>query len=579
MVLILCAGCASTGKAIIRATGKEIRASELLPQKDITAPEEEAFPLAFDQLSYKALAAGEVGTYEVASGVIRDIILDADPVPVFEKLIQQEFKRKGIQNRPSTLALKGSVTSLSVNGDRAYPQTFSGQVSVVLAVYDVKTGAQLWSRSYSGWGSGTEPQSAFVTAFQNMTAAITADNSILELKDTYLVSIGKKPSDGLIAGKGKRPGEITPVPSKLKAAKDEKKPGGKGGRMLPEITITSPEVKRGINIVSRSSSVPIIGRATAESGIAWVTVNGEEATLDENGNFTADILLKLGENRIVVTAMDVRKNQNTEKFTIVRKADKTVSPASEEAAATPPDGMRYFALIIGINNYRNLDRLRTAVNDARSVAQVLKTDYGFETTLILNEQATRDNIMKELNTLRRKLTSRDRLLIYYAGHGDYNRDTDTAYWLPVNADRDDNTNWIESKSISDQLKLISARHILVVADSCYSGTLTRKAATDLSGHDTREMYLRKLQEKPSRILIASGGNEPVSDSGGKAHSVFAEVFIQALKNTERDVFTAEEMHTLYIREHVAGRTEQTPEYRVIRNSGHDGGDFVFVKRR
>jgi len=61
--------------------------------------------------------------------------------------------------------------------------------------------------------------------------------------------------------------------------------------------------------------------------------------------------------------------------------------------------------------------------------------------------------------------------------------------------------------------------------------------------------------------------------------VFCFSKIQALKNTERDVFTAEEMHTLYIREHVAGRTEQTPEYKVIRNSGHDGGDFVFVKRK
>jgi hypothetical protein len=477
------------------------------------------------------------------------------------------------------LTLKGSVTSLSVNGDRAYPQTFTGQVSLDLAVYNVKTGAQVWSRRYSGWGYTAEPQVALVTAFRNMTDAITSDNSILELTDIYLVSIGKKPADGLLAGKGKRPGAIGSVPSKLKAARAEKTPAGKGDTMPPAITITSPEVKRGITIVSRSSSVPVIGIATAESGMAWVTVNGEEAMLDEKGNFTADILLKLGENRIVVTAMDVRRNQNTEQFTIVRKADKTAPPASEDAAAPPPEGVRFFALVIGINNYRNLDRLKTAVNDARSVAQVLKADYGFETTLILNEQATRDNIMKELNTLRRKLTSRDRLLIYYAGHGDYNRDTDTAYWLPVNADKDDNTNWIESKSISDQLKLISARHILVVADSCYSGTLTRKAATDLSGNDTREMYLRKLQEKPSRILIASGGNEPVSDSGGKAHSVFAEVFIQALKNTDRDVFTAEEMHALYIREHVAGRTEQTPEYKVIRNSGHDGGDFIFVKRR
>ena len=339
-------------------------------------------------------------------------------------------------------------------------------------------------------------------------------------------------------------------------------------------------MKRGIKVVSRVSGLKIIGSATAVNGMALLTVNDEEITFDKKGNFTADVLLKLGENQIVVTAMDVRKNKTTEQFTIVRERGEPVTKlVKEEPLISASEGVRYVALIIGINNYKNLTRLTTAVNDTETVAGVLKDDYGFETTLILNEQATRDNIMKELNALRKKLTSKDRLLIYYAGHGDYNKETDTAYWMPVDAERDDNTNWIESKSISDQLKLISARHILVVSDSCYSGTLTRAAMANLSGNDTRSNYLRKLDEKPSRILIASGGNEPVSDSGGTGHSIFAEVFIKALQNANMDVFTAEELNTLYIRESVAGRTEQTPEYKVLRNSGHDGGDFIFIKKR
>jgi hypothetical protein len=84
-----------------------------------------------------------------------------------------------------------------------------------------------------------------------------------------------------------------------------------------------------------------------------------------------------------------------------------------------------------------------------------------------------------------------------------------------------------------------------------------------------------MRKKRSRTLLASGGNEPVSDIGGEGHSVFAKAFIQGLSNMERDEFTAEELYYLHIKELVAGGSEQTPEYNIIRNSGHMGGDFYF----
>ncbi len=240
---------------------------------------------------------------------------------------------------------------------------------------------------------------------------------------------------------------------------------------------------------------------------------------------------------------------------------------------------RYFALVIGIDRYRKLPKLENAVNDAVAIGRILKDDYGFNIRTLLDKEATRDNIMLALNDLRRQLTEKDSLLIYYSGHGEYYAQTETSYWLPVDADRDDTTRWLDSQGIAVQLKLLTSMHVLVVADSCFSGTITRSAGSDISGKRTRSSYLKKVGEKSSRVLIASGGNEPVIDSGGKGHSVFADALITALSRPFDKVFTAEELMARHLKESVAGRAEQLPEYKVIRNSGHEGGDFVFVKKR
>ena len=78
--------------------------------------------------------------------------------------------------------------------------------------------------------------------------------------------------------------------------------------------------------------------------------------------------------------------------------------------------------------------------------------------------------------------------------------------------------------------------------------------------------------------MASGGNEPVSDSGGGRHSVFAAALLRGLREMKEPVFTAEELFRDYILEWVTGRSEQKPEYNQVRNSGHEGGDFIFVRR-
>ena len=339
----------------------------------------------------------------------------------------------------------------------------------------------------------------------------------------------------------------------------------------PQIVVFSHDTSRAISVVQKQKKINIKGQATDKNGIVEVIVNNKEGRLDEKGNFDVDIYLGMGKNKIVVRAMDTFENVADKTFTITRAAS---DPAKADANPKTVSG-RYFALVIGNNNYRHIRKLETASKDARDIAQTLKRMYGFEVKLLVD--ATRNDIVRAINTIRKSLKENDSLLIYYAGHGEFDKTANKAYWLPVDARKDDDTDWILADRITSNIRRISSKHILVVADSCYSGTFTRRAVTDLSSSQARDRYLKKMKAKKSRTLLASGGNEPVSDIGGKGHSVFAAALLQGLNRMEKNTFSAEELFYDHIKERVAGNADQTPEYNIIRNSGHDGGDFIFKR--
>jgi uncharacterized caspase-like protein len=241
-----------------------------------------------------------------------------------------------------------------------------------------------------------------------------------------------------------------------------------------------------------------------------------------------------------------------------------------------PQTGRYYALVIGNNAYQSIRRLKTAEDDAREVAIVLKVKYGFETKLLLN--ATRQQIISALNAYRRELSLDANLLIYYAGHGVNDKEADKAYWLPVDARLDDNANWISADDITTNIRVIPAKHVLIISDSCYSGTLTRGIEPSVSTALLRQRYLQKMLAGKSRTLMASGGNEPVVDGGGGNHSIFANALLRGLGAIDRGQFTAAELFREFVEETVAGQVNQTPEYNPLRNSGHENGDFVFTRR-
>jgi uncharacterized caspase-like protein len=265
---------------------------------------------------------------------------------------------------------------------------------------------------------------------------------------------------------------------------------------------------------------------------------------------------------------------NTAAANTVAAAPTVATRPSRQPTAVPaeiPASGRSLALVIGNEQYADFTRLRTPAADAQALAAVLDHDYGFEVTVLTN--ATRYQIVSALSQLRRTATEDDSVLIYYAGHGYLDDATSRGYWLPVDAERDNLANWLSTSDITDVLAGLQARHALILADSCFSGTLLRSDPT--VALDERQSLLKKLATHRSRSIMTSGGLEPVSDDGGGQHSIFAAALLGALRDN-RQALEAGRLF-MQIRERVAAGASQTPQYGPLRNAGHDGGDFIFSR--
>jgi uncharacterized caspase-like protein len=237
----------------------------------------------------------------------------------------------------------------------------------------------------------------------------------------------------------------------------------------------------------------------------------------------------------------------------------------------------YYALVIGNNHYKKVQSLDTPINDARTVDRILREKYGFNTQLLID--ADRYQILTAMNELRAKLTENDNLLIYYAGHGELDRVNMRGQWLPVDADADNNANWISTEAITDILNAMSPRHILVVADSCYSGTLTRTAHTRLDtgmSDEKKVEWVKAMLKSKSRTALTSGGLKPVLDGGGGEHSVFANAFIKALENNH-SLLDGQELYR-NVSSTVIAAAERVPQYDPIKFAGHETGDFFFIPK-
>lgn len=351
----------------------------------------------------------------------------------------------------------------------------------------------------------------------------------------------------------------------------------------PAVTVT-----RGIpsiQFVLGEASKRLVGRVDTKSGLSKISLNDKPLEVDAEGRFQADVALQNNETLVRIVATD-KKNQSSD-LSVRLLAPESAEQASYASASTT-DTQRvgdiqfgnFYALIIGNNDYAGYPDLQTPAADAKSLEVLLRGRYGFKTKLLLN--ANRHAIMSALNELNQKLTDKDNLLIYYAGHGEIDAKSQSAYWLPVDAEAGNTANWISSQSITEYLSIMQARHVMVVADSCYSGALTGSAVAKLpEGMDAakRERWLKVMNSRKARTVLTSGGVKPVMDTGGGEHSVFANAFLKVLRGNKRiiedyDIFR-DVANQVKVSASKAG-FQQSPQYAPLQHAGHEGSPFIFV---
>jgi uncharacterized protein len=262
-----------------------------------------------------------------------------------------------------------------------------------------------------------------------------------------------------------------------------------------------------------------------------------------------------------------------------------IPPTADERTLSGMNFGRYYAIVIGNQNYQQIESLQTPKYDAARAARILADKYGF--TVQILDDANDITMLKTINDLNAVLKPEDNVLIYYAGHGSRLKSgsMESGYWLPVNADAPpEDRFWIPNEQITGHLGRLTAKRVLVVADSCYSGLLSTDPSylflNDKVSYSKE--YIKYKLPKRSRLLLSSGGDKPVLDEGSGGNSVFARAFLDELEANQGILSSPELFSRIRKRVEVAAAKNkfvQTPEFKSIKGAGHEVGDFFFVPRQ
>jgi WD40 repeat protein len=268
---------------------------------------------------------------------------------------------------------------------------------------------------------------------------------------------------------------------------------------------------------------------------------------------------------------------------------------------------RSIAVAIGIDAYAGgIPPLRTAVNDARGVADILATSHGYESVTLFDTAATRAAILRLLTPGHPgalEIGPDDRVCFYFAGHGvaiPGNAGPD-GFLLPQDAVQGDRSTFLPMTVLHDALVALPCRHLLVILDSCFAGAFrwsSTRSVLALPEVIHRERYTRYIKD-PAWQAIASAAQDQTAldqlssidvlgarDRDEAPHSPFAHALISALEGSGDVVphdggdglITATELY-LSVEEQLgeavigAGKA-QTPRFWPL--AKHGNGEFVFL---
>ena len=240
-----------------------------------------------------------------------------------------------------------------------------------------------------------------------------------------------------------------------------------------------------------------------------------------------------------------------------------------------------YILAIAIDEYDRHQKLFNAVKDAEDIIQVLLQRYDCQKDKVVrlyNKAANKPEIFGALDDLTSKVTDKDSVLIYYAGHGYYHESNNTGHLIPQSAG-DKVWDYISNANLKDHIRAINSLHTFLIIDSCFSGSLFSQSRIAGASMDTSILnFTQRVGARASRWCLAAGMIEEVGDGRHGENSPFAQAVLSFLKTNQDSQFPASAL-VQYVKKVTPNNAKQTPIGGILFKMKDLGGEFIFRLKR
>ena len=204
--------------------------------------------------------------------------------------------------------------------------------------------------------------------------------------------------------------------------------------------------------------------------------------------------------------------------------------AKEEVEVVKDEDVKIWAVVVGVARYVHMPVLKYTDDDAYHIYAFLKSPEGGalpdeQIRVLIDDDANRANIIRTMRQVFLQADENDVVILYYSGHGL------PGSFLPV--DFDGFNNKLQHQDIKDVFGETKAKHKLVLADACHSGSLLsmRAATSNTAVHATLKKYYDAFENSKggTALLLSSKGDEYSLEDKGLRQGIFSHYLIRGLK--------------------------------------------------
>ena len=348
-------------------------------------------------------------------------------------------------------------------------------------------------------------------------------------------------------------------------------------KVLLQVTATEPDANGALYITIQSNV-----------SITSLKINDEEQGGDTAGKYSIKKFAMVGKpTTFNIVATDSNGNTNTKTITVTRKA----VDSSPVFTQLNPNNVKEHskrdavAIIIGIQNYKNLSNAEYANSDAQVFYDYAVRALGIPASnvkLLLDADADQVDVYKALrNWLPAKVNKgKTDVFVFYSGHGLPAEDGKSLYMLPHGADKDfiDKTA-ISQQEINTMLQAAQAKSITLFLDSCYSGQ-SRTGETLLASARPIALKAQTSAFPPDFTVMTATAPEQMSWSSPELkHGIFSYYLMKGMEGdadlNKDGVITMQEMQN-YLTDNVARQAQRNGRTQLPQLQG-DGMRVLVAK--